>query len=339
MALSEAGFETGFTSLYWTYASGFPKAHNIGKTVDKRAGAKREIIGQKKLNPRDKRPYMPNKFEGMLGTDTFRSNAGMMFETAPSSPEAKRLEGSYAGFQPKPAVEVILAVMKPLGEKGYADQALHNGKGITWMDDCRIPYGDEVPNVGNRHRHDRGDGYGYKPQWQPKGGVQWSPEKEWKQDIERQAHEKGRFPANLVVSDGVLDDGRKYRSGAWNRYGKGPKVFVPPEGDRSNEWKLVRERPFGYSRFFSLDAWADLNLKDLPEVVQRNLPYLIVPKASTREKDAGLESLKPVSIKGRDEGAGQPKCSAKSQAVPTIQYSPHRKAHPAHGLPGHDGLP
>jgi len=30
--------------------------------------------------------------------------------------------------------------MKPLSEKTYVDQALMNRKGITWLDDCRIPY-------------------------------------------------------------------------------------------------------------------------------------------------------------------------------------------------------
>lgn len=29
--LGQAGFDTSFTSIYWTYSSGFPKAHNIGK--------------------------------------------------------------------------------------------------------------------------------------------------------------------------------------------------------------------------------------------------------------------------------------------------------------------
>ena len=29
--LEDAGFDTGFTSLYWCYGSGFPKAMNIGK--------------------------------------------------------------------------------------------------------------------------------------------------------------------------------------------------------------------------------------------------------------------------------------------------------------------
>ena len=32
--LAEAGFEIGFSPIYWAYASGFPKAANIGKLVD-----------------------------------------------------------------------------------------------------------------------------------------------------------------------------------------------------------------------------------------------------------------------------------------------------------------
>ena len=55
------------------------------------------------------------------------------------------------------------------------------------------------------------------------------------------AHEKGRFPANLQVSDCVLG---------------------------------------AYSKFFDLDAWA-----------QKNLPFLIVPKASRKEKEAGLDQV------------------------------------------------
>jgi site-specific DNA-methyltransferase (adenine-specific) len=31
--LSDAGFETGFTSIYWTFASGFPKSMNIKKKI------------------------------------------------------------------------------------------------------------------------------------------------------------------------------------------------------------------------------------------------------------------------------------------------------------------
>ena len=41
LMLEDAGFEIGFTPIYWTYASGFPKAMNIGKAVDKRLGMER----------------------------------------------------------------------------------------------------------------------------------------------------------------------------------------------------------------------------------------------------------------------------------------------------------
>ena len=54
--------------------------------------------------------------------------------------EAKKLDGSYAGYQPKPAWESIIVCMKPIEKKGYVDQALDNGKGVTWLDDCRIPF-------------------------------------------------------------------------------------------------------------------------------------------------------------------------------------------------------
>lgn len=40
--LDEAGFNIDFTSIYWTYATGFPKANNIGKAVDKRI--KKEML-------------------------------------------------------------------------------------------------------------------------------------------------------------------------------------------------------------------------------------------------------------------------------------------------------
>ena len=79
--LSKAGFNTNFTSLYWTYANGFPKAHNISKAIDKKLGAKREVINERTMPDQD---------------------------TIPATPEARQLDGAYAGFQPKPAVEIIL---------------------------------------------------------------------------------------------------------------------------------------------------------------------------------------------------------------------------------------
>jgi hypothetical protein len=63
--------------------------------------------------------------------------------TAPTTQEAKALDGAYPAFNPKSATEPILVVMKPLSEKSYTAQALDNRKGITWLGNCKIPYADE----------------------------------------------------------------------------------------------------------------------------------------------------------------------------------------------------
>src|SRR3989304_8196734 len=46
--LQDAGFRTDFTSIYWAYSSGFPKATNISKIIDKKLGYEREIIKETK---------------------------------------------------------------------------------------------------------------------------------------------------------------------------------------------------------------------------------------------------------------------------------------------------
>jgi len=52
----------------------------------------------------------------------------------------------------------------------------------------------------------------------------------------------------------------------------------------------------GYSRFFSLDAWAE-----------KNLPFLIVPKASKKEKNAGLDTFKDKTVNnGRKKDIDNP---------------------------------
>ena len=44
VAVEDAGFEMR-DSLAWLYGSGFPKSHDVGKAIDKLAGAEREVVG------------------------------------------------------------------------------------------------------------------------------------------------------------------------------------------------------------------------------------------------------------------------------------------------------
>ena len=100
---------------------------------------------------------------------------------------------------------------------------------------------------------------------------------------------QGRFPANLLVSDDVLNDGQIRKSGLmkqhinggqFNVYGKQYPRNVETIGDSGS-----------FSRFFDLDAWFTEQVKQLPESVQKTFPFLLVPKASKREKNEGCEGL------------------------------------------------
>jgi site-specific DNA-methyltransferase (adenine-specific) len=112
--LEDAGFDMSFSPIMWTYHSGFPKASDTSKMIDKRFGAEREVVGEKK--------------DGM---EAWAKNGGRDWEsnntkiTEPSTDLAKKYEGSKLGFQPKPAVEHIIIGMKPHGSKSYIDNVLN----------------------------------------------------------------------------------------------------------------------------------------------------------------------------------------------------------------------
>ena len=271
--LGQAGFETGFTSIYWAYATGFPKAMNISKAIDKKLGYKGKIISKNKLFGRhDSGIYELNK-QGLPPRNEWN-----IIEV--ESKKAKVLDGSYAGFQPKPAVEVILVCMKPLSEKTYVEQALKNEKGVTWLDDCRIPSDHPIKTHGKR------DGTGISLEW----SKYKSPE-----GYEGNVHE-GRFPANLLVSDDVLNDGKITVSKGGIRHNKTPnlgrnKIY----GDSGVAEGLGIEDKGSFSRYFDLDAWWLKTVENFPENVKRTFPFLICPKASKGERNKGLEGAVPQS--------------------------------------------
>ncbi|GAG16875.1 unnamed protein product, partial [marine sediment metagenome] len=248
---------------------------------EKAWGGFRRVIGQKKLNPRDKKIYTPNQYNGLQGSKTFEKNPNMNMITKSTTPQAKALDGSYAGFQPKPAVEVILVAMKPLSEKTYVDQAMKNKKGITWLDDCRIPY-DKLPKNMSRNNQNTKSilekGFEGKP-------------------MTVELNTQGRFPANLLVSDDVLNDGRITKS-------EGGKTIRDKKNslyDLSYNFKMQGYGDSGsFSRYFDLDKW-----------FLKIFPFFIVPKASKKEKNRGLENQKQKSKCEIDKMGGR-KCTMKT---------------------------
>lgn len=234
--LEDAGFNVSFSSIYHTFATGFPKAQNLSKALNKRAGV---------------------------------------------SHATKVLDGAYSGFQPKPAVEVIIVAMKPVEEKTYIDQALENGHGCTWLDDCRIPFEgkDSSESVTRKPSKLKKNAISYVRQDEPMfGGT---------------GHKKGRFPANILCEDDVLSDGIERKSGqtlthhkrrGGSNLGKTFKIR-----DRTGEYANFGGDSGSFSRYFSLDAWFAERIKELPEEAQKTFPWLIVPKVSKSEKNRGLK--------------------------------------------------
>jgi hypothetical protein len=75
-----------------------------------------------------------------------------------------------------------------MGSKSYS-------KGISWIDDCRIPFVDDIDLEQKQNQKTNGDKYG--------GGKGFH-----KEPIIMQMYKpQGRFPANLLVSDDMLNDG------------------------------------------------------------------------------------------------------------------------------------
>ena len=291
--LSDSGFETGFTSIYWTFASGFPKAGNVSKLIDKRFGAEREVIGNRT------RVYGYDKnYNNSFDNSNFNVGDNNKI-TAPSTPQAKALDGSYAGFQPKPALEVAMVVMKPLSEKTYVDQAMANAKGITWLDDGRMPFDTtDEPNIRlNAKNHITSNLAGIEC-FNKIGDNDRSPTKdrnEFLHDLGN-LNSSGRFPANLLVSDDALNDGVNLVCGKCSKNTHGSDWHGASFGGGKESAYIGDSGSF--SRYFDLDAWWDERIKHLPKEAQKTFPFMIVPKASKSEKgkDNKHPTVKPVKL-------------------------------------------
>ena len=209
VAIEDAGFEMR-DSLAWLYGSGFPKSMNVGKAIDKAAGAEREVVGVNETL----RKYMPNGNTGSFqlhgcqsveelehlaeiggktpdGRDARitlarRNDHEARFAiTAPATPEAAQWEGW--GTALKPAFEPIVLARKPLAEKTVARNVLAYGTGAINVDGCRIAASAEDRAVMD-NRSGAGFGTGHTV-----GAHQGRAEGKFTSDP------AGRWPANVLL--------------------------------------------------------------------------------------------------------------------------------------------
>jgi len=127
--IGSAGFKVDLPSLYWSYRrDAMPRGYNISKAIDRRDG----VLPKK--DRASERVQVCNS-----GPNVFPKGKKTRYYAAPKTDLAKQFIGAYSGFNPMPALEVIIVAMRPIEEKTIMEQAVSNGKGISWLGNCRIP--------------------------------------------------------------------------------------------------------------------------------------------------------------------------------------------------------
>jgi site-specific DNA-methyltransferase (adenine-specific) len=287
--LRDAGFVICFTSLIYTFASGFPKAANASKLADKHLGAERVKVRVPANEVRN-----PKSINGGVGVEggtrpfieeARRVGYHEIDGEQPITDAATRLQGAFLGFQPKPAVEIIVVCMKPLSAASYIAQAVRDSKGVTWLDDGRIPAG--TREVTPPACETRGV---FAPAKTRLGGI-WNTQYT-KDNVTPvvDVTEKGRFPANLLVSDGVLDgagcaDHKAGNNNSDTHPNRGD-IFPFAGGTSLRDYHGFVEK---FSDYFSLDRWWAAFAGKLPKEVRDTFPFLVTPKPTKGEKEKGLD--------------------------------------------------
>jgi hypothetical protein len=180
-AIEDAGFEIR-DCIQWIMGSGFPKSLNVGKTIDKMAGAEREVVGSKVGQPGYS--LVDNSKDERNAYGRFVDAEAECAVTAPATEAAKQWEGW--GTALKPAHEPIVLARKPLSESSVARQVLATSTGALNIDGCRVqsaaPHGQDGRQTFDGFSQNRevyGDGL----------NQQKSPK-----------NESGRWPSNLLLS-------------------------------------------------------------------------------------------------------------------------------------------
>lgn len=228
-----------------------------------RDGKSRPIIG---IKENERNMPLPTQYDGKRIELTI---------TQPASDLAKIWDGWKSQTGLKPAHEPILMVNKPFSESTIVDNVLRWGTGAINVDACRIPfeqYGTIASNPLLRLNSGAKIEYGadaHSSSFKLKGAS-------GKMNISP----KGRFPANLLVSDKAIDTGKVTKSEGG--------LTTRSKEDKVGKWGFQDFNMQGYgdvgdqSRYFDLDAWA------------KHHGFLDVPKPDNKERDFGLKGRKRI---------------------------------------------
>lgn len=280
-AIEDAGLII-HTMLGWSFGSGFPKATRIDTQIDRRAGAERATIGERKHAPK-----FDAKRHGYREKDNgFNSRERESFTlTAPATELAAAWEGyRYGGQAIKPAFEPIVVFQKP-----YAGQPVESitttGAGAINVDGGRIGTGGQLTWAQPRDMGYHGGSNAGK--------------------VEALESAAGRWPANLLLAhnpdcngmctvgcavaalgeqsgaltSGYMQPGQpRYSDGGYNGNFPGTCTEIGTYGDTGTA-----------ARFFYNTDW-------MLDRLDSDSPVRYIAKASSQERDAGLDDATPTTV-------------------------------------------
>lgn len=201
--LEEAGFDVGFSPIFWVYLSGFPKGLDVSAAIDRAAGAEREVVGRYDRGE-ECFGYSTSRVETGYRPNITRSSGDI---TAPSTPLAAEWDGWRAGRQTlKPATECVIVAQKPRSEKTWMANVVKHGTGALNVRGTAVPFPNGVPESD-------GGGWGWQQADCEKTAMFGRQPR--KEDFRTQPG-LGRYPANVACSDEALGARSKYFSvDAW----------------------------------------------------------------------------------------------------------------------------
>ena len=119
-----------------------------------------------------------------------------------------------------------------------------HSKGISWIDDCRIPFTDDYGDKkGNQEQKKSGDVYGFA-----------SYDKLF---VRAEPNTQGRFPANILVSDDMLNDGVISEGKDFIlKCKKKNEIYGNGKGFPQNT-RTIKQDKGTNSRYYDIDKWFD----------------------------------------------------------------------------------
>lgn len=312
-ALEDAGFNLKDT-ISWVYGSGFPKAQDLSKMIDKRAGVGGKVIGENKDAISKQNKIATNE------TQCPKSNPKSVgYITAPATPLAKQWDGYKIGGL-KPAHEPIVLCQKPA--KGpMIDNVLEWGCGAMNIEVGRVGFMNESDYSESVTKNQHAD-------FNSNNGVRVPTKGIYHGDFrppENYNPQSGRYPANLILEctcEEVVGGGEikriEYKRDKTNNtvYGKYDKVdftnihdTAPIHTDPNCPCRILDEQsgngksPKTYLRNadgFNKTAFGkgmgessgkeSLNYGDNGGA-SRYFKQIYCPKASRAERNRGLDSI------------------------------------------------